>query len=263
MIGRSEEYAKMFALEGQLWWYRSLHERVETAIQERFGQRTDMSILDVGCGTGGLLDFLRRRGYTNLRGIDGSPDALAFCRERALPVTAVDLTKLDQFEPETAYDVVVCNDVFCYFMEAELPPLLAGLAHRLKPTGILLSNNNAFGAFAGQHDIAVGILRRFTLADFKPLLSTAGLCIDQSTYWSFVLSPLILLMRQWQRLELKLGWQTPEQAQSDVYLPSAWVNETLYRIVWAEQKLLRRTPFGSSLFMVASSRGKTIEAISR
>lgn len=261
MIGRSEEYAKMFALEGQLWWYRCLHERVEAAIRQRFGQRKDLAVLDVGCGTGGLLAFLRRRGYTNLRGIDGSPDALACCRERGLSVTAVNLTQLALFEPETTYDVVVCNDVFCYFTEAELPPLLAGLAHRLKPAGILLSNNNAFGVFAGQHDIAVGILRRFTLADFRPLLPAAGLHLDRSTYWSFVLSPLILLMRQWQRLELKLGWQTPEQVQSDVFLPSAWINETLYRIAQAEQKLLRRTPFGSSLFMViGSSRKETTNA---
>ena len=250
MIGRSEEYAKMFELEGQLWWYRSLHERVQTALTQQFGSRRDIRVLDAGCGTGGMLDFLRRQGYTNLRGIDGSDDAVTFCHERGLLVTKVDLKQLAQHEPEIRYDAIFCNDVFCYFTESELPPLLAALAHRLKPDGILITNNNAFAIFRGQHDIAVGILRRFVLADFTPLMPAAGLRISQSTYWSFLLSPLILFMRQWQRLGLKLGWQTAENAQSDVYLPSPWLNETLYRIAHTEQNLFARTPFGSSLLMV-------------
>lgn len=248
----------MFQLEGQLWWYRSLHARVEQALQSQFNGRRDIRILDAGCGTGGMLDFLRRRGYRHLRGIDGSVDAVAFCKERGFSVTLIDLMNLAYFEPDTHYDAIICNDVFCYFTEADLPPLLSALAHRLKPAGILVSNNNAFKAFEGQHDIAVGILRRFVLADFQKLMPEAGLQLQHATYWSFLLSPMILLMRQWQRLQLTLGWQKPEDAQSDVYLPSSWLNETLYRIAQTEQKLLRRTPFGSSLFMVVD-RQPTID----
>ncbi|GAB2603295.1 class I SAM-dependent DNA methyltransferase [Spirosoma areae] len=253
MIGRSEEYEKMFRLEGQLWWYRSLHERVEASLHQYFGNQRDITLLDAGCGTGGLLDFLRRRGYTNGRGIDGSTDAVAFCHERGLVVSLVELTKITDFEPEMQYDVIICNDVFCYFADADLLVLLAALARRLKPRGILLSNNNAFRAFEGQHDLAVGIVQRFVRADFERLVPKAGLHIRFSTYWSFALSVPILLMRQWQRLQLRLGWRNPKNAQSDVYLPGAWLNETLYRIVRIEQKLLPRTPFGSSLFIVVDS----------
>lgn len=253
MIGRTREYEKMFQLEGRLWWYRSLHERVDKAIQQQFGQRRDISILDVGCGTGGMLDFLRRRGYVMLRGLDGSVDAVAYCQQRELPVTLLNLNDLTRFEPETPYDVIICNDVFCYFTDTDLPVHLSSIAQRLKPGGILISNNNAFKVFGGQHDLAVGVIRRFTRADFDRLLPPAGLQIAYATYWSLIMALPILLMRQWQRLQLNLGWQTPETAQSDVYLPQIWVNETLYRIVRAEQTILRRTPFGSSLFMVIDS----------
>ncbi|MFD2937283.1 class I SAM-dependent DNA methyltransferase [Spirosoma flavum] len=255
MIGRSEEYEKMFRLEGQLWWYRSLHERVEMALQQRFGKRRDITILDAGCGTGGLLNFLRQRGYTGLRGLDGSTDAVAFCHERGFPVTFVNLNNLADFEPDTKYDVIVCNDVFCYFTDTDLLPLLSALSHRLKPDGLLVSNNNAFNLFMGEHDLAVGIIRRFVLADFEQIVPGRGLHVRSATYWSLALSPLILLIRQWQRLQLKLGWLKAEDAQSDVYLPPSWLNETLYQIVRVEQKLLRRTPFGSSLFMVIDSQG--------
>ncbi|AKD54329.1 class I SAM-dependent DNA methyltransferase [Spirosoma radiotolerans] len=251
MIGRTEEYEKMFRLEGQLWWYRSLHERVDTALQQQFGQRRDMAILDAGCGTGGLLDFLRRRGYTNLRGLDGSADAVAFCQQRELPVTLVNLKDLAGFEPAVQYDIIVCNDVFCYFTEADLPLLVTALSDRLKPGGVLVCNNNAFDLFRGEHDVAVGIIRRFVRADFECLLPQHGLSIQSATYWSFVLSPLILLIRQWQRLQLALGWHSSDKAQSDVYLPSHWINETLYQAVRTERAILPRTPFGSSLFIVS------------
>lgn len=253
MIGRSDEYEKMFRLEGQLWWYRSLHDRVVVALNAHFGNRRDLRILDAGCGTGGLLAVLRQHGYTNLRGLDGSVDAVAFCQERGFPVTLVDLNNLADFEPNETYDAIISNDVFCYFTNAELPPLLSALAHRLKPGGILVSNNNAFSLFRGEHDLAVGIVQRFVRADFERLLPGVGLRVKSATYWSFVLSPLILLTRQWQRLKLKLGWRNPDDAQSDVYLPNAWLNETLYQLVRAEQKLVPRTPFGSSLFIVVDS----------
>jgi len=248
MIGRSDEYEKMFQLEGKLWWYRSLHERVAEALQTHFGDRRDVAILDVGCGTGGLMAFLRARGYTNLRGMDGSTDAVVACRERGLTVSLVDLNELS--ETGDQYDAVVCNDVFCYFPGDQLSALMRKLANRLRATGILISNNNAFNVFRGQHDLAVGIVRRFTLVDFRRLLPSTNLRIERSTYWSFLLSPVILLMRQWQNLELRLGWQSPESAKSDVYLPSPWLNETLYRVVHMEQSVLSRTPFGSSLFLV-------------
>ncbi|GAB3751666.1 class I SAM-dependent DNA methyltransferase [Spirosoma pomorum] len=248
MIGRSEEYEKMFQLEGELWWYRSLHERVAETLQNHFGNRRDITILDVGCGTGGLMAFLRERGYTNLRGMDGSTDAVAACRDRGLTVSLVDLNELREVDDQ--FDAVVCNDVFCYFLGDRLPALMQKLANRLCPTGVLISNNNAFNVFKGQHDLAVGAARRFVVADFQHVLPKVGLRIDQSTYWSFLLSPIILLMRQWQNLELRLGWQSPESAKSDVYLPSSWLNETLYRVVHTEQKLLSYAPFGSSLFVV-------------
>ena len=252
MIGRSDEYEKMFRLEGQLWWYRILHERVESVLRQHFGDKRDIQLLDAGCGTGGLLSFLRQRNYNNLRGIDGSADAVAFCQARDLPVAFLNLNELDHFEPDKTYDVIVCNDVFCYFDDTDLVPLVGELIRRLRPSGILISNNNAFNLFRGQHDRAVGSMRRFVRSDLEQLLVPAGLRMLTATYWSLVLSPLILLMRQWQDWQLRRGWRKLEEAESDVYMPPAWLNEALYRIVRAEQTVFSRTPFGSSLFITAS-----------
>lgn len=252
MIGKKEEYEKMFRLEEQLWWYRTLHERVMKVIRNRFGNRRDIRILDAGCGTGGLLHFLRREGYSALQGLDGSADGVAFCLERDLPVEQLNLNNLADYFPDktkASFDVIVCNDVFCYFDDPALVQLLKQLAYRLKPDGILITNNNAFDAFKGSHDLAVGSTRRFVRNDFDRLLPDTQLKIQQSTYWSLVLSPLILLIRQWQSLRLRIG-NSSEEPPSDVYMPGRWINEVLYFVVKLERHWLPRTPFGSSLFMV-------------
>ena len=243
----------MFRVEQQLWWYRILHGRVLAAIQRQFGHQTDIRILDAGCGTGGLLSYLRERGYTNTEGLDGSADAVAFCHERGLNVTQINLLNLTTWQPNPtseAFDVVVCDDVFCYFNDDQLGQLIGELARRVRPGGLLVTNNNAFAVFRGSHDLAVGSTRRFVRADLERLLPGTGLHIGHSTYWSLLLSPLILAVRQWQNLQLRFGWQPANQPHSDVYLPPHWLNNLFYGLVKAEGSLLPRTPFGSSLFVV-------------
>lgn len=257
MFDKRAEYEKMFRVEQQLWWYRILHGRVLGAIQARYEARTDIRLLDAGCGTGGLLNYLRERGYTQTEGLDGSEDAVAFCHERDLNVSQLNLLNLNTWQPEAsakAFDVVVCNDVFCYFDDAQLSNLIQELAQRVRPGGLLITNNNAFNVFRGSHDLAVGSTRRFVRADLQRFLSKTDLRVQQSTYWSLLLSPLILAVRQWQNLQIRLGWQSVEQPHSDVYLPSPWLNNLFYQLVRTEQTLLPRTPFGSSLFTVLKKR---------
>ncbi len=255
------ENQQMFRLEGRLWWYRILHERVAGAIGRRFPGNKTLRIFDAGCGTGGLLDYLRKQGYTNLHGVDGATDAVDFCRERGLNVDVLDLNSLATYRFGETFDVVICNDVFCYFDDATLAQLLTELRKRLAPGGLLISNNNAFSVFRGAHDLAVGSTRRFIRADFERLTPPAGLQIQSSTYWSLLLSPLILAVRQWQNLQLWLGWQRPNAPTSDVQYPGPFINETLYQLVRLETRILPRTPFGSSLFIVAVSSQSVSDSI--
>ncbi len=243
------ENQQMFRLEGRLWWYRILHERVADAIARQFFGNKTLRIFDAGCGTGGTLDYLLKQGYTNLHGVDGAADAVDFCRTRGLNATVLDLNKLATYRPGETFEVIICNDVFCYFDDTALTKLLIELQKRLAPGGLLISNNNAFSVFKGTHDLAVGSTRRFTLADFERLMPQAGLQIQSSTYWSLLLSPLILAVRQWQNLQLRLGWQRADAPASDVTDPGPLVNETLYQLVRLETRILPRTPFGSSLFL--------------
>jgi hypothetical protein len=76
--------------------------------------------------------------------------------------------------------------------------------------------------------------------------------VVRQCYWPFLLSPLIYAARAGQRRAMRRG---PDfTVRSDIDLPPRWLNRTLYFVTRAENRLLSRKPFGSSLFVVGRRR---------
>jgi SAM-dependent methyltransferase len=244
-----EEFRMMYEAEEKLWWYRILHEKILTEIQEKFTSNNDISILDIGCGTGGLLHFLRKKNYTNLQGIDYSDSSIHFSKLRKLNVRKVNIDDIQTAFQKQKFDVIICNDVFYCLDKIQIVNALQNIKTLLYSDGIFLSNNNAFNIFYGTHDISVGGKWRFTLKDFKEFTAKTSLKIEYHSYWTWVLSPLVLIIRIFQQIQLKLGQIDTSKLVSDVSIPPDWLNEMLYKIVKFEEKILRRGFFGSSLFL--------------
>ena len=243
------EYQKMFEVEERMWWYRVLHEKVLRHIEKAFPNQKNMSILDACCGTGGLLHFLRKNAYSNAQGIDYSTDAIHFCSSRGLQVSKQNIL---QISVNQSFDVIICNDALCYFNDSEIEQIFHSFQKLLKPGGIIISNNNAFNLFWGTHDIAVASKRRFVWSDFVPFIQENNFQIQYFSYWSLVLSPLILAIRLSQRLS---HWLSPKASyKSDVDCPSPFVNNMLYQLVKWEEAMLPYQGFGSSLFWVLKAR---------
>ncbi len=74
----------------------------------------DVSLLDFGCGTSHLLDFIRRenRGDIVYSGLDLSPKFIAFCRHKYphIPYYCLDILEPDDNLP--CFDYVMMNGVF-------------------------------------------------------------------------------------------------------------------------------------------------------
>lgn len=239
----------MFEVEDRMWWYKTLHDRVIEEIKSYSNDYRSLKILDAGCGTGGLLTRLGAEGIRDTEGFDYNEHAVEFSKSRGLPVSRKNITRLDY--PAESFDVVISDDVLYQFEDPELMAALHGIYRVLKPGGIFITNNNAFSVFGGTHDIAVGSRRRFVKTDFDRFLTAIpGFRIRKATYWSLFLSPLILGVRLFQKLQLKTGRVKAGEVRSDVSLPSEPVNCLLYRICTWERRLLKRAPFGSSLFLV-------------
>ena len=59
----AEEYDRMYHLEDSYWWFVGRHHLVETFIQAEYPGRTDLTILDIGCGTGAMSKKLEKYGH--------------------------------------------------------------------------------------------------------------------------------------------------------------------------------------------------------
>lgn len=250
MIDNRLEYQRMYETERKLWWYQILHGKVLNQIKTHFkALDPQLKILDAACGTGGLLSFLRENGYTNLSGFDYSTHAIDFSTERGLHVVFGDLRNVEAFAPGETFDIITCNDALYFLTDAEIIQALTAFKARLNRNGLIIINIHAFEAFSGTHDLAVGSSRRFRLSQFEDFCRNAGLRISYNTYWPFALSLPILFVRQWQNYQIRNKKIDIDQLDSDVQYPGDAVNAVLKTVTKVESKLLKRAPFGSSLFM--------------
>jgi len=255
MLNNPVEYALMAAAEKRHWWYRVLHERSLSPLPPlhawRGGDGSDLSeaagvrLLDAGCGTGGLLLKLQECGYEDILGADISEHALQICKQCGLNVMQSNVRDLPQKLSGQTFDTIICNDVLCYFTMEEIPPIIEGFKSLLKPGGLLIMNNPAHAAFAGNHDVAVGIVTRFNPLALKRVVVSCQLSVVSYSCWPFLLSPMIFLVRKLQRRK------SGGEVVSDVSMPPFWLNNLLYSICKLEMKIFSRAPWGSSVFIVA------------
>lgn len=94
------------------------------------------AVLDVGCGHGALLHFAREAGYTNLRGVDGSPEQVVAARRLGIEgVEEGDLRETLAAQADASLDIVVAFDVIEHFTRDELLPFVDQVRRALKPGG--------------------------------------------------------------------------------------------------------------------------------
>ena len=78
----AEEYERMYAQENSYWWFVGRHHLVLTFLRSAFPNRNDLTVLDIGCGTGAMSEKLKEFG--TVISADYSPKALEFSKRRNL-----------------------------------------------------------------------------------------------------------------------------------------------------------------------------------
>jgi SAM-dependent methyltransferase len=227
------------------WWYKSLHGLVLSTIKNQFICK-NISILDAGCGTGGLLEYLRAHRYNILEGFDISTKAVSFARSKQLNIKLKDLKTYKQ--KNSTYDVIISNDTMYFFELNDQKGILEEFYKSLNNNGIVILNLPSFNFFKGIHDEAVGIKNRFKKSMVYDMIDKSKYEIVKEVYWPFLLSPIIFIVRFLQRIRLIINKN--QSIKSDLDLPIDFVNKALFKIVKLENYLFPSKPFGSSLFIV-------------
>jgi len=122
-----------------LWVQRVSLAPTRAALLARLARLKPGRLLDMGCGTGQLLDDLKRTPAANAWnyiGVDHSA-AMINCARRKHPEANLCCADIMTFAaPPDCYDTVICAHAFPYLPDQ--PAALARLAHWLKPGGKLL-----------------------------------------------------------------------------------------------------------------------------
>ena len=239
------EIDTMRSVEDELWWYRGLRRHVVNSIEP---PHAAFKLLDAGCGTGGMLGYVRARfPEAALTGMDFSERALELTGQRNLGATLVQGSTDELPFHDAQFDVVLSIDVIVLH-GIDDQKALREMYRVLRPGGQLIMNLAAFDFLRGSHDTATNMARRYTRPRLARLLQNAGFKDSRMTYWNMSLMPAVAAVRWMSRTKA----QQPN-VQSD--LKPVWppLNAALAALAQTELAISRSVslPFGTSLFAVA------------
>jgi ubiquinone/menaquinone biosynthesis C-methylase UbiE len=234
---------EMARFEDHHWWFVGKRLLVSALLGDRI-ERPGLRVLDVGCGTGGVLAHLKGRARTI--GVDRSVQALRHTAKRGVAgVACADMDKLPFGAAE--FDVVLMLDVLEHFEDDRA--VVEAARRVLRPGGTLLVSVPAFQTLFSEHDRVLQHFRRYAPARVRRVLEGAGFAVTRLTYTNVAaLPPAAIVRGLLPRLGLRRGTGT------DFREHPPWVNRLLVGVYQAEAAALRsggRMPFGLSVAAVA------------
>lgn len=150
---------------------------LDKLVRDHFPADRSASILDLGCGHGAVLWAAQRAGYTNLLGLDASPEQVEAAKRLGIAgVRQQDLREGLAAMPSASQDVVVLFDLFHYFDRDAQVAIIDQVFRVLRPGGrwiLHVPNGEAlFGARMRYWDyLASGA---FTRASISQILTASG-----------------------------------------------------------------------------------------
>ncbi len=243
-------FAALPEAEDRHFWFVTRRELILDVLRRTVPDLDRRPLFDVGCGTGGLLQYLAAAGIGVAGACDAYVDGLRLARRRvAGPLLLVD--------------------------EGRLPPLAAGQAmiglfdvlehidddrgtldwawSVLEPGGVLVSTVPAHPSLYDERDAAACHRRRYRRSELRAKLLGAGFEIRALTHF---MAPLAVVLFATSWLGRRLGWRRGDghaQWQRDLRVHPLR-DRVLRAVLGLERYVIRSVdlPFGSSLLAVAA-----------
>jgi SAM-dependent methyltransferase len=184
---------KFEAVEARHWWWEGRRKLVADFLNNFIRNNSSPAILDVGCGTGETMSFIKRNWpKSRVWGVDKSRTAIKYATYRGhKTVKLADARKLP-FDPKK-FDAVLALDVLEHIKNSK--KVMLEMKRVLKPGGKILITSPALKFIWSQHDLGQGHVTRFNKDEIKKLAYETGLKVEQVRYFNFILSGPIILVR--------------------------------------------------------------------
>jgi SAM-dependent methyltransferase len=240
-------YAYLSSVQRRNFWFQSRSQLIAWALSRFFPQAT--SFLEVGCGSGAVLEHLRSAcpWLGRLAGSEVHVAGLAFARRNV--GDGVELYQMDArrspFRRE--FDVVGCFDVLEHIRDHE--EAVSSIRPALKADGGFLVTVPQHAWLWSRHDEIAHHERRYSRRDLFNLLTVCGFRVTYDTSFVTLLLPAMLLSR--------LRERRGEVRETEGLRVGGVANRLFAAILSLERAIIAggvRLPVGGSLFAVAQPR---------
>lgn len=123
----------------------------DTFLRGWLPENKEAVILEVGCGGGRLLYFLKKKGYRNISGVDISPEQVMLAKQVIENVTEGNAIEYLVCHADS-FDLIVGLDIIEHFKKDEVLKFLEACYKALRPQGrLLLQTPNAESPWGVMH----------------------------------------------------------------------------------------------------------------
>jgi SAM-dependent methyltransferase len=238
------------AAERDHFWFQGRTAVISALAARALGNSPSACALEVGCGTGLVLEALQRQVPTGfVVGMDLHLTGLGQARRGwPGPLVCADVTRPPFARP---FDLVGAFDVIEHLTDDE--GALRHLYSLVRPGGALLVTVPAHPSLWSYFDEAAHHVRRYRRRDLVEKVTASGFRVEFSSEFMASLLPMVWLRRRlWGR---RGGSSLPvhDLAEAELKVPPL-VNRPLRWVLRTEAKVVgraRRLPFGTSVVVLA------------
>jgi SAM-dependent methyltransferase len=246
----------LFKAEEKHFWFSARNKVIRALVHKTLtGNGENCRILEVGCGTGNVLQQLEK-GFdkSEIYGMDLFLEGLRFARIRVnCPLIQADIAYPPFF---ALFDLVGVFDVLEHIKEDR--KMLGQLFDLIKPGGKLLLTVPANPRLWSYFDVASHHERRYDLLDLIEKVVSAGYEIEFASPYIAATYPLIWLNRKVKGENSGTENDVVHKQAEDELRIVPIANAILSGILGLEANWLstgRKLPFGSSLVLIARKPG--------
>jgi len=242
----------LFKMEQKHFWHVGRREIILDVLRRNVPNLMKSRMLEVGCGNGSVLAFLKNNGI-EIEGGDIFTEGLTFCRQRvdSVPLYQLDVLALPFHEE---FDIVGLFDVLEHIDDDSRA--LTEINRALKTSGDLMLTVPAHKFLWSRHDEASHHKRRYNRTELITKLERCGFVVNKATYYMFFLFPILSMMRLLSKIFSNKKYEKGDIQASLELKTIPVINSVFLASLRLEKYLIRHLnlPFGASLLILAEKK---------
>ncbi len=158
----------------------SSYKDLDVSYKKHLPKDKSAKIMDFGCGTGRVLNYLSEKGFSNLYGADIDTSNFDELEKAGFKLSSIKNAQAYLKSVANTFDYIIAKDVIYYFDSKEIEIIMQLMYGALKPNGKILieifNGSTITGPYVKYKDIYIQLI--LTEHSLKSLLKNAGFTLN-------------------------------------------------------------------------------------